>query len=127
MITPAVDLVAPVFRGEVSLDAGHGAVVSAVLKVSSLGVHECFVDGAPVSAEVLAPGWSAYEWRLRYRSHDVTPLLHDGSVLTVAVGNGWWRGRLGFLGGRALYGDRLGLIAQLLVSFEDGHEQLVVT
>ena len=29
-------------------------------------------------------------------------------MLTVSVGNGWYRGRLGFVGGRALYGDRLG-------------------
>ena len=77
MVTPAVDLVAPVFRRTVDLD--HGTVTSAVLHVSSLGVHECFIDGVPVSPEVLSPGWSAYEWRVRYRSHDVTPLLRDGS------------------------------------------------
>ena len=131
MVTPAVDLVAPVFRREVLLDGRHGAVASAVLHVSSLGVHEAFVDGTPVSPEVLSPGWSAYEWRLRYRSHDVTPLLRDTSdarsVLTVALGNGWWRGRLGFLGGRALYGDRLGLIVQLEVTYADGHVQVVGT
>jgi alpha-L-rhamnosidase len=125
MVTPAVDLVAPVFRRTVALDPGP--VASAVLHVSSLGVHECRVDGVPVSPEVLSPGWSAYEWRLRYRSHDVTSLLRDGSVLSVALANGWWRGRLGFLGGRALYGDRLGLVAQLQVVFEDGHEQVVGT
>src|SRR4051794_16027153 len=106
MITSAVDLVAPVFRRSMELDARHGEVRSAVLHVSSLGVHECFLDGVPVSTEVLSPGWSAYEWRLRYRSHDVTTVLRHGSELAVALGNGWWRGRLGFLGGRALYGDR---------------------
>ena len=127
MVTPAVDLVAPVFRRAVVLEPGHGAVASAVLHVSSLGVHECYLDGVPVAAEVLSPGWSAYEWRLRFRSHDLTALLHDGAELTVALGNGWWRGRLGFLGGRALYGDRLGLIAQLHVVFEDGHEQVIGT
>ena len=127
MVTPAVDLVAPVFRRAVVLEPGHGAVASAVLHVSSLGVHECYLDGVPVSADVLSPGWSAYEWRLRFRSHDLTALLHDGAELTVALGNGWWRGRLGFLGGRALYGDRLGLIAQLHVVFEDGHEQVIGT
>ena len=79
MITPAVDLVAPVFRREIALDDGHGVVTSAVLHVSSLGVHECSIDGVPVSPEVLSPGWSAYEWRLRYRSHDVTSLLRDAS------------------------------------------------
>src|SRR3954452_2829770 len=127
MITSAVDLVAPIMRRTVTLAAGDGDVDSAVLHVSSLGVHECSLDGVPVSPEVLSPGWSAYEWRLRYRSHDVTALLRDGSLLTVALGNGWWRGRLGFLGGRALYGDRLGLIAQLSVVFEDGHEQVIGT
>ncbi len=127
MVTPVVDLTAPVFRRVVALDPDHGAVASALLHVSSLGVHECTVDGRAVSPEVLSPGWSAYEWRLRYRSHDVSELLRDGSVLRVALGNGWWRGRLGFLGGRALYGDRLGLIAQLEIAFEDGHVQLVVT
>src|SRR3954453_8692376 len=127
MVTPAVDLVAPVFRRTVVLEPGHGAVASAVLHISSLGVHECCLDGVPLSAEVLSPGWSAYEGRLRYRSHDLTTLLHDGSELEVALGNGWWRGRLGFLGGRALYGDRLGLIAQLEITFEDGHVHLVVT
>jgi alpha-L-rhamnosidase len=70
MVTPAVDLVAPVFRRTVALDPGP--VASAVLHVSSLGVHECRVDGVPVSPEVLSPGWSSYDWRRRYRSHDVT-------------------------------------------------------
>src|SRR3954469_9846514 len=89
MITSAVDLVAPVFRRSVELEPGHGGVASAVLHVSSLGVHECCLDGDPVSPEVLSPGWSAYEWRLRYRSHDLTARLGNGSELTVAVGNGW--------------------------------------
>ncbi|RYP84010.1 alpha-L-rhamnosidase [Nocardioides guangzhouensis] len=127
MVTPAVDLTAPLFRREVELDPGHGAVASAWLHLSSLGVHEAFVDGRPVGEDVLSPGWSAYEWRLRYRSHDVTGMLRERSVLTVSVGNGWWRGRLGFHGGASVYGDRLGLIAQLEVEFADGHRQTVLT
>ena len=127
MVSPAVDLVAPLFRRTVTMDAGHGEPVRAILHVTSLGVHEAFVDGVPVGPDVLSPGWSAYEWRLRYVTHDVTALVRDGSVLTVSLGNGWWRGRLGFMGGRALYGDRLGLLAQLELTFADGHDQLVGT
>ena len=97
------------------------------LHVSSLGIFEAFVDGVPVSDDVLSPGWSSYEWRLRYRSYDVAALLHETSVLGFSLGNGWYRGRLGWTGGRAFYGDRLGLIAQLEVDFADGHRQLVVT
>lgn len=128
MITSVMELgAAPLFRREVRLDGGHGDVESAALAISSLGVHEARLNGAPVGDDVLSPGWSAYEWRLRHVSHDVTALLDETTVLTVAVGNGWHRGRLGFMGGRALYGDRLGLVAQLEITFVDGHRQLVVT
>ncbi len=131
MITPAHDLgAAPLLRKEIVLDAGHGAVASATLHVSALGVFEATLNGRPVSDDVLSPGWSSYEWRLRYRSYDVGDLLAtagDGAVLGVLLGNGWYRGRLGWKGMRALYGDRLGLIAQLEVAFDDGHQQLVVT
>ncbi|GAB3400427.1 alpha-L-rhamnosidase [Flindersiella endophytica] len=128
MITPYADLgSAPLFRKEIELDAGHGAVETAVLHVSSLGVFEAAIDGRAVGDDVLSPGWSSYEWRLRYRSYDVASFLGERSVLTVSVGNGWYRGRLAFAGMRELYGDRLGLIAQLEIGFSDGHRQVVGT
>src|SRR6187455_616307 len=90
MVTPAVDLTAPMFRRTVDLDPGHGPVTEALLHVSSLGVHEVFLDGVPAGADVLSPGWSAYEWRLRYRTHDVSALLGERTEVTAMVGNGWW-------------------------------------
>jgi alpha-L-rhamnosidase len=128
MITPAIELAtAPLFRKEVALDADHGPVVSAYLHVSSLGTYEARLNGRPVGPDVLSPGWSAYEWRLRYRTYDVAALLEETTVLTACVGNGWYRGRLAFAGGRAFYGDRLGIIAELEITFADGHLQSVVT
>jgi alpha-L-rhamnosidase len=49
------------------------------------------------------------------------------SVLGLALGNGWFRGRLGWSGRGAFYGDELGAFAQLEVTFEDGSTQVVVT
>ena len=44
------------------------------------------------------------------------------------LGNGWFRGRLGFRGGiRNVYGPELGALAQLEVTFANGHRQTVVT
>ena len=48
-------------------------------------------------------------------------------VLGLALGNGWFRGRLGWSGDRALYGAELGALAQLEITFADGHRQVVVT
>ena len=118
---------APLLRREFDLETGHGAVARAVLYATARGVFAASVNGTAVSDEVLSPGWSSYEWRLRYRSYDVTALLEDRTVLGLALGNGWYRGRLTWSGQRALYGDRLGAIAQLEVTFADGHRQVVVT
>lgn len=132
MIGPDDDLAgAPLLRREFRLDDGHGEVVEAVLRATARGVFIASVGGTPVSDEVLSPGWSSYEWRLRYRSYDVADLLRaapDGVVvLGLALGNGWHRGRLGWSGGRAFYGDELGALAQLEIVFADGHRQVVVT
>ena len=128
MITPYADLgSAPLFRKEVTLDDGHGDVETAILQISGLGVFEAAINGDPVSDEVLSPGWSSYEWRIRYRRHDVKQLLRAQNVLTVVVGNGWYRGRLAFAGMRELYGHQLGLIAQLEITFADGHRQTIGT
>jgi alpha-L-rhamnosidase len=128
MISPVDDFAgAPLLRAEFALDDGHGAVVSAELAVSSLGVFEAYLNGRAVGHDVLSPGWSSYEWRLRYRTYDVTDLLRPATVLGISLGNGWSRGRLGWNGNRALYGDRLAVIAQLEVAYADGHRQLVIT
>ena len=57
------------------------------------------------------------EWRLRYHGYDVTALLEPTSVLGIALGNGWFRGRFGWSGGRALYGNQLAALAQLEIHF----------
>ncbi|MFL6026525.1 MAG: family 78 glycoside hydrolase catalytic domain, partial [Friedmanniella sp.] len=118
---------APLLRRQFDLDEDHGRVVGAVLHVTAHGVFEAYLNGQRVSDEVLSPGWTSYEWRLRYRSYDVLELLEATSVLGIALGNGWFRGRLGWSGGRNYYGEELGAFAQLEVSFEDGHVQQVVT
>ena len=118
---------APLLRGEFVLDEGHGPVVRGTLHATAQGVFEVFLNGHPVSDDVLSPGWSSYEWRLRYRSYDVTSLIQPTSVFGIALGNGWFRGRLGWSGGRAFYGNELAAVAQLEIEFSDGHLQTVVT
>jgi alpha-L-rhamnosidase len=118
---------APLLRREFTLEEGHGAVRSAALTLSALGVVEARLNGEPVSDALLTPGWSSYEWRVRYSVTDVAALLAPTSVLALALGNGWYRGRLGWGGRRALYGPELGAFAELEIVFEDGAVQRIVT
>src|ERR1700748_566535 len=118
---------APLLRREFTIDADHGAITSASLTLTALGIVEAWLNGRPISDDLLTPGWSSYEWRLRYAPYDVTGLLDHSNVFGVALGNGWFRGRLGWSGRSALYGDELGAFAQLEVTFEDGFTQVIAT
>lgn len=128
MITPAEDFDgAPLLRKEFQLAEGHGGVVRATLRATAFGVYEAFINGVPAGEDVLSPGWSSYEWRLRYRSYDVTSLMGSTTVIGVSLGNGWYRGRLAWHGMSNLYGSELGFFGQLDIEFEDGHIQTVAS
>jgi alpha-L-rhamnosidase len=112
------DSPAPVLARRITVPDG---VAHARLYITAHGVHLPFLNDVRVSPDVLAPGWTSYHHRLRYQTYDVTHLLRTGdNVLSVLLGNGWYRGRLGWQGQRALYGDRLALLAQLEVVTSGG-------
>ncbi len=68
------------------------------------------------------PGWTSYKHRLHYQTFDVTHLVRDGqNAIGAQVAEGWFCGRLGFLGGvQNIWGDNIGLMAQLHIDFADG-------
>lgn len=97
--------------------------------VSAHGVIEVEVNGRRVGDEELTPGWTSYRHRLRYATFDVTEHLGEGdNCIGSWLGDGWWRGRLGFAGGlKDIYGDRLGAIVQLEVEYADGTTETIAT
>ena len=94
-----------------------------------LGLYEAQINGAMVGDQVLAPGWTVYDRRLRYQTFDVTGMLHEGrNAIGAILADGWFRGRIGFGGGRRnIWGDHLALLAQLEISYEDGSSERIVT
>jgi alpha-L-rhamnosidase len=104
-------------------------VTQARLYVTALGVYEAYLNGTPVGDDVLAPGWTSYDHRLRYQTFDVTDLLQEGhNTVGAMLGDGWFRGRLAFGGGRRnIYGDRLALLSQLEINYADGTTERVIT
>ena len=128
MISPDQDFDgAPLLRKEFTLAEGHGAVATATLRATAYGIYQAVINGTPVGDDVLSPGWSSYEWRLRYRTYDVTALLEPSTVLGVELGNGWYRGRLAWHGLSGLYGSELGFFGQLDIEYADGHVQSVAS
>ena len=104
-----------------------GAVASARLYVTALGVYECSLNGETVGEDVFTPGWTEYRKRVQYGVYDVSGLLREGdNALGAMLGDGWAVGFVG-LGGRQNYADQPRLLAQLEVTLEDGSSVTVVS
>ncbi|PVH68240.1 glycoside hydrolase family 78 protein [Cadophora sp. DSE1049] len=115
-----------VFRYEFDIST---IVHKARLFISAHGIYEAEINGQRVGDQVLAPGWTPYEYELSYQTFDVTFHLKQGrNAIAAHVGEGWYCGRLGFGGGaRNIWGDTLGLLAQIVVTDNEGNETVIVT
>jgi alpha-L-rhamnosidase len=104
-----------------------GAVQSARLYVTALGLYECSINGQPVSDDVLTPGWTDYRKRIQYKVYDVTQLLQAGeNVIGAILGDGWAVGHVSWHD-RQHYADRPQLFAQLEITLADGSARTIVT
>jgi len=108
-------------------------VKKATLWVSALGVYSARINREKISW-ILAPGWTAYEHRVQYQEYDVTALLKAENTLSVTVSQGW-RMPYGFegvtpvktWGTPEIAGDEYAMIAALLLVYESGEEELLVS
>jgi alpha-L-rhamnosidase len=115
----------PTFRKGFKL---AGAVKSARLYITSLGLYEANINGKRVGDRYFAPGWTSYHNRLQYQAYDVTDLLNKGdNVAGVMVGDGWYRGNLAFSKQRNLYGKEVGLLFQMEVEYVGGKKEIIVS
>lgn len=103
-------------------------VKSARAYATAMGLYELFLNGKRVGDQVLAPGWTMYTTRTLYQTYDVTGMLREGdNAVAAQVGAGWCKGEIGFEHRRNHYTDKALFICQILVTYEDGSQDLIVT
>ncbi|MGI5893355.1 MAG: family 78 glycoside hydrolase catalytic domain [Candidatus Merdivicinus sp.] len=111
-IEPDLDKeISPIFQKTFSA----ADVSNARLSICGLGIYEAYLNGQKVGNEYLLPGFHAYDFWQQFQTFDLSGLLKEGeNVLSVLVGNGWYKGRFGFTNdGGERYGNRFHLIAQI--------------
>ncbi len=116
----------PVFSKTISVNK---PLSRARLYITGLGLFEAHIDGARVGDEYLTPYCNNYNSWVQYFTFDVTEMLKDGSMLSVALGNGWYKGRFSFddRTGGGYYGSSWRLLAEVRLSYADGTEDVIGT
>jgi len=116
---------APYLRRDFTLNK---EIVSARIYATAQGLYELSVNGKRFNDELFRPGWTSYHHRIQYQTWDVTSTLRSGeNALGVVLGDGWYRGSLGWGEGRNVYGRELALLLQLHVRFADGSEEVIAS
>ncbi len=115
------DPVCAVFEKEFIIER---PIRAARLYATACGLYEAEVNGTKAGDIFLAPGWTSYHSRIEYQTYDITELLKDGkNKLSITVGNGWYKGYLGFDERPNIYGNRTAVRGMVCVEFTDGTRQ----
>lgn len=101
----------------------------ALAHVCGLGQFEMSVNGSKVGENLLSPGWSKYNRTDLYETHDITPLVREGTnAVGLALGDGMYHTerRNRFSKFQGYYGP-LRAYGQIELQYDDGSRELVVT
>lgn len=121
---PEEETACPIFGKTFALDK---KVKKARLYATAHGVYEATLNGQTVGDYRMAPGWTSYHNRLQYQIYDVTELLAAENEIEITVGNGWYKGILGFYCQPNQYGTQVGAFVELHVEYEDGSKEVLAT
>ena len=115
----------PLFRKDFSINK---KIISATAYITSHGFYEATINGKRIGDAYLTPGWTSYKNRLQYQVYDVTNLVKNGAnAIGVTLGNGWYRGIIGFSNNINVYGKDIALLFQINITYSDGSTGIVIS
>jgi alpha-L-rhamnosidase len=115
----------PLFRKEFS---SNKKIISATAYITAHGLYEAYINGKRIGDAYLTPGWTSYKNRLQYQTYDVTTLVNNGNnAIGIMLGNGWYRGIIGFTDNINVYGKDIALLCQLDIQYADGSTQTITS
>ena len=121
---PAEEKASPVFT---ALFTVSKPVAKARLYATACGLYEAELNGKKIGDTYLAPGWTSYHKRLQYQTYTVDTICRGINSIRFVLGEGWYKSPLGFSPTPDHYGDTTALLAMLVLTYEDGTEEVIGT
>ncbi|MDD4515219.1 family 78 glycoside hydrolase catalytic domain [Massilibacteroides sp.] len=118
---------APLFRKQFTAEK---EIKNARLYVAAAGYYELFLNGHRVGENYLDPGYTHFDKRILYVTHDVTSDLKKGdNALAAVLGNGWYNEQSVAVWNfhEARWRDRPRMLCELRITYADNSEETIVT
>lgn len=112
-----------------SFQVADKPVKSARLYATARGIYECSVNGISVTDTWFNPGETQYDRHLMYQTYDLGHCIQPGeNAIGVILSSGWWSDAQTFvLGNYNYFGDKESFLGKLVVTYEDGSSDVIVT
>jgi alpha-L-rhamnosidase len=109
--------------------SSKSSIAKARLYVTSRGIYEIFMNGKRIGNDYFNPGLTQYNKTHLYQTYDVTGYVLPGkNALGAILAEGWWSGGATYMGDCwNFFGDRQSLLAKLVITYNDGKEDIIVT
>lgn len=106
----------------------RGKVKEAYSFTTALGLYKWYLNGKKVGSDEMAPGFTSYKKHLLFQTNNITEYLQEGqNAVGALLGAGWYKGKMGFLEKRNNYGTQTAFLGQILIRYEDGTSEVIVT
>ncbi len=104
-------------------------IKKARLYTTARGIYEIYINGQRADNDYFNPGVTQYNRTHLYQVYDVTDMLNQGkNAIGALLAEGWWSGASTYTGENwNFFGDRQSLLAQLIITYNDGTEQVITT
>ncbi len=97
------------------------------LYATGVGMFEAFVNGDRLGEAYFKPGITNYETRLQVITFPVETLLPGENELSFLLGKGWYMGAFGLENAENNFGDRMAMLAELHLDYDDGTHEVICT
>ena len=92
------------------------------------GIYRLEINGQKAGKNEFAPEATCYRDLLQVQTYDITEILQKGrNAVGMCVADGWWAGRIGNYGDSVQYGDKLAVLLQIEVLYDDGTSEIIIS
>ena len=118
----------PMLRRRFRVKSG-AKIQKARLYAASRGIYECRLNGNVIGTDLFPPGNTQYDKHLLYQTYDITgELSAQDNVIGFTLASGWWSDAQTFaLQGYNYWGDKESLLSKIMIWYEDGTREVIVT